>query len=154
MRKIFRLRNVLIFLVVLLAVVPCLLVAGWTAVSIYSANYICEPGNHIIQSEADAINQAKTRFSRSRFYMGDNLPLGYSNEKPKLADFDSGGESCCSASRSREISGFITWRTQLKGVTLGEPKVRKIYIDMLLTNCGEVVRNESYIYASKLDGAD
>ena len=78
MRKIFRARNVLLLLVAL----PVVLIAGDVALFTYRANNICDAGDHIIQSESDAIATAKSRVLQARYGS-----YGYFDEKPRLRGF-------------------------------------------------------------------
>lgn len=133
--KIFRARNVFVLLVVL--------IVGWLGEFTYRKNNICGPGDHIIQSEADAIKQAQIRIIRAR-YGSHGIP-GYIDEKPGFADFSR--TDCCSVSRTRTAIGVIIWQVSLHGETIGEPRKREVDAVMRLSNCGAVFDEDSYITA-------
>src|SRR6266516_3222779 len=67
------------------------LIGSWLAKFTYRLNNVCDPGDHIIQSDADAIKQAQIRIIRAR-YGSHGIP-GYTDEKPGYADF-SRANSC------------------------------------------------------------
>jgi hypothetical protein len=132
-------------LILALIAFPIILVFGWEAVSTYRTNNLCDPGDHIIRSEADAIKQAKIRFNRARY--GSHGIAGHLDEKPELVDFSRRGDNCCSAARSRNVFGVIGWQVYLDGETVGEPTVRNVGVSMVLSNCGAVFTRDSFITA-------
>src|SRR4051812_1747193 len=118
MRKMFRPRNVFLLLVSL----PLLLLLADLVAFTYRKNS-CGPGDHVIQSEADAIKQAKIRISMARY--GSHGVPGYLDEKPDLVDFEKSTD-CCKATRGRNIFGVVVWDVFLKGETIGEPRKRYV----------------------------
>ncbi len=135
MRKIFRAKYLFLAL--------ALLIVGWLIEFAHRLNNVCGPGDHIIQSEADAIEVAKARYWKAR-YGSHGIP-GYIDEKPGSVDF--GRTDCCSVTRNRTINGVIVWKVSLEGETLGEPKKRYVSAFVPLSNCGVVFRDESSIWA-------
>jgi hypothetical protein len=124
---------------------PIVLVFGWEAVSTYRTNNVCDPGYHIVQSNADAIKQAKIRFNRARY--GSHGVAGHLDEKPELVDFSRLGDSCCLVTRSRNMFGVIGWQVGLDGETVGEPTIRKVSVSMIRSNCEAVFTRGSFIMA-------
>jgi len=109
-------------------------IVAWFGEFAYRKNYICGPGEHIIQSDADAIKQAQLRIVRAR-YDSHGMP-GYIDEKPSVADFSS--PDCCTVKRTLTWGGVIVWEVLLSGETIGEPKKRHVSAFMSLSNCGAV----------------
>jgi hypothetical protein len=101
---------------------------------------ICGPGDHVIQSEADAIEVAKRkivkdpRFSSSRF-----------GSAPDFVDDLSEMENCCSAVRTRNYSFVVVWEVNLFARTAARPNPR--HATVMLSNCGSYIFAESGIYA-------
>jgi len=141
MRNVFRPRNFLLFLVGL----PILLLGGYVVEFAYRKNS-CAPGEHVLLSEDEAIKQAKNRISRARY--GSHGVPGYVDEKPHAVDFDQ-TLNCCKAIRTRNIFGVIIWDVYMDGETIGEPKKRKVGVDMRLSNCGAVF-HDSFITADPI----
>jgi hypothetical protein len=110
----------------------------------YRLNNVCGPGYHIIQSEADAIEVAKSRYWQAN-YGSHGIP-GYVDEKPGSVDFGK-TDNCCTVTRSRTAIGVIVWEVGLEGDTIGEPKTRHVSAFVPLSNCGVVFRDESRIFA-------
>ena len=102
MRKILRPRNVFFALVTLLI----LSFVGLEVEFAYRTNNICESGDRILQSEADAIKQAKMRFNRARY--GSHGLREYFDEKPELVDWAE-PDGCCTVTRTRNAQGIIAW---------------------------------------------
>jgi hypothetical protein len=119
------------------------LIVGYCAWFSYRLNYVCAPGDHIIQSDADAIKQAQMRIIRAR-YLSHGVP-GYVDEKPGYADFTR--TDCCRVERSTTIFGVIIWNVELEGKTIDEPRQRHVSATMMLSNCGTVFDDESFIAA-------
>jgi hypothetical protein len=119
------------------------LIVGWLSEFAYRSNNICGPGDHIIQSDADAIKMAQSRLFRARY--GCHGIAGYVDEMPDHVDF-SHVENCCEATRSRTVFGVIVWQVYLSGETIGEPKKRRVGVSMKLSNCC-VVFHDSFITA-------
>lgn len=122
-----------------------LVVGGYVAFA-YRLNNVCGPGDHIIQSDADAIKQAQIRIIQAR-YGSHGIP-GYIDEKPGYADFSQ--TDCCTATRTRTAFGVIIWKVSLDGETIGEPKKRRVSAWMELSNCGEVFDEGSFITADPI----
>ena len=120
------------------------LIGSWLAEFAYRLNNVCGPGDHIIQSDADAIETAKGRVLQAR-YGSHGIP-GYVDEKPGFVDF-SQTENCCTVTRTRTAIGVIVWEVGLEGETTGEPKNRHVSAFVPLSNCGVVFRDESRIFA-------
>jgi hypothetical protein len=138
MSKIFRARNFLLALVVLIFGV----VAGFA----YRTNCVCGPAEHIIQSDADAIRQAQNRMFRAR-YGSHGIP-GYVDEKPYVGDFSQ--PNCCEVKKTLTLGGVIVWEVGLEGETIGEAKKRHISALIRLSNCGAVFDEDSYILAEPI----
>ena len=92
MRKIFRLRNLFLLLLSL----PLVLFAGYLVEFTYRTNG-CAPGDHVLQSEADAIEVVKRKFIQNPSVplLTDDSQIGanlrfYANEENR-ADFDQRG---------------------------------------------------------------
>jgi hypothetical protein len=65
MRKIFRIRNVVLAAVLSLFV--------WMAQFVYRTNNFCEPGDHPIESESDAIAVAKRKIVKNPFFCSERF---------------------------------------------------------------------------------
>jgi hypothetical protein len=117
-------------------------IVGDCASFAYRLNNVCGPGDHIIQSDADAIKQAQIRIIQARY--GSHGVPGYVDEKPGYADFDQA--NCCEVTRYRTAIGIIVWEVGLEGKTIGEPKSRHVSALMRLSSCGAVFE-DSYIFA-------
>jgi hypothetical protein len=120
------------------------LILGDAALFAYRLNNVCGPGDHIIQSEADAIERAQIRILQAH-YGSHGIP-GYVDEKPGYVDF-SQTDDCCRATRTRTISGVIIWEVGLQGETVGEPKKRYVNAYVPLSNCGVVFVGDSFLVA-------
>lgn len=140
MKKIIRPRNVLLALALLLVV--------WLAEFAYRKNNLCAPGDRPIQSETDAIKQAKIRFSRAN-YNGHEI-YGYVDKMPELVAWDQ-ADGCCRVNRTRNIYGVIAWEVSLQGETEGEAIRRRVDAVMSLSNCGAVFTEESFIWAKPVN---
>jgi hypothetical protein len=140
MNKIIRPRNVFFALTLLMGV--------WLAEFAYRKNNLCAPGDHPIQSESDAIKQAKIRFSRSNYNRHEIY--GYFDEMPELVAWDQ-GDGCCRVTRTRNIYGVIAWEVSLRGETDGEAIRRRVDAVLSLSNCGAVFTDESFVSAKPVD---
>jgi len=138
MRKVFRAAGVgwLILLAIWI---------GSTAEFAYRMNNVCEPGDHIILSDSDAIKQAQMRLFRAR-YGSHGRP--YVDEKPGYADFSQA--NCCEVKKTRTAAGVIVWEVGLEGETIGEPKKRHVSALIRLSNCGVVFVEDSYVFADPI----
>jgi hypothetical protein len=110
----------------------------------YRLNNVCDPGDHIIGSEADAIETAKSRILQAHYGS-----YGFFDEKPGSIDY-SHTDNCCAVIRSRNIYGVIVWRISLRGLTLGEMTTRDVSAYVALSNCGSVFKDESFITAEPI----
>jgi hypothetical protein len=135
MRKLFRAKNVFFALIAL--------IVGYIAEFAYRTNNICGPGEQILKSDADAIEQAQIRLFRAH-YGSHGIP-GYIDEKLGFVDFSRA--NCCTVTRTRTTFGVIIWKVDLHGETIGEPKKRNVSASMWLSNCGAVFDEYSSITA-------
>jgi len=136
MRKIFRARNMLLLLIVL----PIVLILGDFALFAYRMNNLCGPGDHIVQSESDVIETAKSRVFQARYG-------AFYGEEPDSVDF-SHTDNCCKAVRTRTPFGVIVWKISLEGETARNPaEGRHVSAQMELSNCGVVFDEDSLITA-------
>jgi hypothetical protein len=133
MRKMFRARNILLILVVL--------IVGWLAEFTYRTNNICGPGDHIIQSDADAIKVAKARALDAPYASSQ-----YFDSEPDLVDFGR-TDACCKVTRTRTAFGVIVWEVSLHGETTGEMWAREVSAFVALSNCGVLFKDDSFISA-------
>jgi hypothetical protein len=140
MKKIFRTRNVLLAL-------AALLVVSMTEFA-YRKNNRCAPGDRLIQSEADAIKQARIRISRANYVRHEIY--GYVDVMPELVAWDQ-EDGCCEVTRTRNIFGVIIWNVVVRGNTEGEATERRVNAEMSLSNCGAVFTEDSFIYAQPVD---
>ena len=104
MRKIFRARNMFL----LLTVLPIVLILGDFALFAYRMNNLCGPGDHIVQSESDVIETAKSRVFQARYG-------AFHGEEPDSVDF-SHTDNCCKAVRTRtplvSSCGRFLWKAK------------------------------------------
>lgn len=140
MKKFFRLKYIMLVLLAL----PVLAVGAVSVQHAYRLNNVCDAGYRIIQSDADAIAVAQSRLFKANY--GSHGVSGYLDEKPALVDF-SRTDDCCTATRTRNIFGVIVWEVSLRGETLKEPRKRIVGAHILLSNCGMVFVDESYVVA-------
>ena len=140
MRKIFRARSLFLLLIAL----PVALIVGDVVLFAYRLNNICDPGDHIIQSESDAIETAKSRVLQARYGS-----YGYFDEKPRFVNF-SQTDDCCGVTRTRNIYGVIAWEVSLRGETTGETIKRRVRAFLALSNCGAVFFDDSFIIAEPI----
>ena len=139
MKRIFRVRDVILLLVVLPVVLPVVLCFGWMAQFVYRTNYVCGPGEHILLSNMDAIEVAKGQILKARYGS-----YGYFDEKPDFVDF-SQTDDCCRVAGIRNMYGVIVWTVYLHGET-SRGTTRLVSAAMQLSNCG-VVFEDSFITA-------
>jgi len=134
MRKFFRVRN----LFLLLVSAPVVLFVGFGVGFAYRKNS-CAPGDHVLQSEADAIEVAKRKFVEKpsvRFHSGD---FGSASA---FVDAISETENCCSAVRNVNFAFVVVWDVQLYERTAARPNGRAARL--FLSNCGTVFDYDSY----------
>ena len=123
------------------------LIAVWFAAFALRTNYACGPDEHIIRSNADAIEQAQRRMYKARY--GSHGILGYVDEKPGNTDFSQ--PNCCEVEKTITLNGVIVWEVGLEGETIGEPKKRHVSALIRLSNCGAVFDEDSYIIAEPIN---
>ena len=116
----------------------------------YRKNNICSAGDHPIRSEADAIKQARIRFSRANYHRHEIY--GYLDEMPELVVWDQANR-CCKVTRIRNVFGVIVWEISLQGESEGEATRRRVDAVMSLSNCGTVFTEDSFISATPIDGS-
>jgi hypothetical protein len=133
MRRLLRARNIFFSLLVL--------VVGCNVQFAYRTNNICNPGDHLIQSDAEAIERAKNQIFRAG-YVGFGPP-DEKEEKPGYADFSR--PDCCKVTSTRTAIGVIIWKVELDGETIGGPKKRRVVASMWLSNCGAVFTEDSSV---------
>jgi len=136
MYKMFRPKNVFLLLASLLIV----LFVGSAFEFAYRKNS-CAPGDHVLQSEADAIEVAKRKFvenPRVHFHSGD---FGSASA---FVDALSETENCCSAVRSVNVFFVVVWDVQLYERTAARPNGRAA--QLFLSNCGTIFDYDSYAH--------
>lgn len=141
MKKIFRARNVFLAVAVSLVV--------WVMQFVYRTNNFCEPGDHPIQSEADAIAVAKKKMVKNPFFSSERF-----GSAPDFVDALERTESCCKAFRSRNMFGLIFWDVYL-GASISTTPNAGIYWRpwrsskshtalVAMSNCGVISTSDSY----------
>jgi hypothetical protein len=141
MKKIFRARNLFLASTVSLVV--------WVAQFAYRTNNFCEPGDHPIQSEANAIVVAKKKMVKNPFFSSARF-----GSAPDFVDALERTESCCNAVRSRNILGLIFWDVYL-GASISTTPNSGIYWRpsrslqshtalVAMSNCGVISTSDSY----------
>jgi hypothetical protein len=141
MKKIFRTRHLV------LAVVLSLFV--WMAQLVNRTNNSCEPGDHPIESEADAIAVAKRKMVKNPYFSSERF-----GSAPDFVDALERTENCCNAIRSRNILGLIFWDVYL-GASISTPPNAGIYWRpsrssqshtalVAMSNCGVISTSDSY----------
>lgn len=142
MKKLFRVRNVFLILIVMFVVA-----------NVEYARYInsfCSDGGRPIQSKTDAITVAKRRIVKNRFFSSDRF--GSALDFVNALDQD-----CCDATRSPSIFGLIVWEVDIRtttppvpvpdpylsgGIKMIKRTVRSVHVEM--SNCGEIFVGDSY----------
>jgi hypothetical protein len=127
-------RNVLLVMIAL----PVILVGGWFAEFAYRTNS-CGPGDHVIQSETDAIEVAKKKMVKERKFSSETF-----GSAPDFVDSLSGIKDCCYATRSRTPFFVIVWRVSLSNEAAGRSRREAT---LYLSNCGDIFTDESYVYS-------
>src|SRR3954464_7680992 len=94
--KMFRPRNVAFLVGVLLAV--------WIAQFAYKTNNICSPGEHILQSDTDAIMVAENRLVKDPFFSSEEFGGAL-----EFLDALHRTSNCCQAIRKRTFLFVIVW---------------------------------------------
>jgi hypothetical protein len=132
MRRVLRVvRNIVIFL----ATLPTLLLIGFIVEFVYRTNS-CALGDHVIQSEADAIEVAKKKIVKDSYFSSAEF-----GSAPDFVDSLSKSENCCTAVRSRTPFLVVVW-----DVSLSETPTTKStrFVKVFLSNCGTIFIDESY----------
>jgi hypothetical protein len=111
MRKFFRARNLLLFVIAAFVV--------WDIEFAARKNHICSIEDHAIQSETDAIDVARKKIVKDSFF--SSRSFGSAHEFEGALDET---ENCCSATRSRNIFGVIIWRVYLEAKASTKPNRR------------------------------
>lgn len=112
-----------------LAVLVVILRIGSGIEFAYRTNNICEPNEHILQSEADAIEVAKEWVSKLPIY--DSREFGSGVD---VVDAMNQATDCCYAVRTRKYNFVIVWE-----VATGAEKGNEHYsAHMDLSNCGAI----------------
>jgi len=129
MKNIFRARNFV--LLVLLSLIL------WSVEFAFRKNNVCSIEDHLIQSELDAIDVAKKKVVKDRFFSSD--AFGSAHEfVESLVDT----ENCCGAERSRNGFGVIVWSVYLTAKATAKYNRRTIFVEM--SNCGQIFHDFSY----------
>ncbi len=140
MKKIFRARNVVPALAIFLFV--------WIAQFVYRTNNFCEPGDHPIASEADAIAVAKRKMVKNPFFSSKSF-----GSAPDFVDALERTENCCNAIRSRNIIGLTFWDVHLGASISSAPtgmywrpsRSQMSHTALVaMSNCGVISTSESY----------
>jgi hypothetical protein len=140
MRKIRQIRNVA------LAVALSLFV--WVAQSVYRTNNYCEPGDHPIQSEEDAIAVARRKMVKTPFFSSERF-----GSAPDFVAALDRTEDCCKAIRSRNILGLIFWDVHLGASISAVPSgmywrasrsAQSHTALVVMSNCGTISTSDSY----------
>lgn len=118
LKKIFR---AFLFTLVALVAVFVLLCAGFA----YRLNNVCGPGQHLIESEADAIEVAKKESAH-----GQEFDASFIAALSKA-------ENCCTVTRDRNVYLVIAWH-----VSLNARDGR--FAQVMLSNCGDVFDDDTY----------
>jgi hypothetical protein len=111
------------------------LIINDVASSAYRTNNICDPGGHILRSEADAIGVAKEWASRSTFYGVWGVVSG-----ADAGNAMDQAQDCCEGTRSRYWSGVIVWDVSMYAARGSDG----IFMKMQLSNCGEIFNNTKF----------
>ena len=135
MRARFRVRNILLVLFMLPVVSLVVMSGSYIAVFAYRTNS-CSPGDHVIQSAADAIAVAKRKIVKNSHFSSESF--GSAPDFVTSLDQEVG---CCRATRSRTIFGVVVWE-----VSLISTKIHRS-AEVALSNCGDIFVGDSFIYA-------
>jgi hypothetical protein len=111
------------------------LLVGDSAIFAYRTNNICAPQDHILQSDADAIEVAKERVSKKSYYGRWQTISGVDvREAMNLM------EDCCGATKSRNWDGVIVWQISM----FANRGADGIFVQMKLSNCGEMFHDTHF----------
>ena len=117
----FRPRNMVFLLGTLLAV--------WVAQFAYRQNNICSPGEHILQSDTDAIEVAKNRLVKDPFFSSQEF-----GGAPEFLEALHQTSKCCEVVRRRTFFFVIVWDVFL----VAETPTKRLIALMGLSNCGAI----------------
>jgi len=119
--RIFRPGNVALLVGVLLAV--------WIAQFAYRTNNVCSPGEHILQSDTDAIRVAENRLVKDPFFSSEKF-----GGAPEFLDALHKTSNCCQVIRRRTFFFVIVWDVFL----VAETPTKRLIALMGLSNCGAI----------------
>jgi hypothetical protein len=119
--KIFRLRNVISLLGVLLAV--------WIAQFAYRTNNVCSPGEHILQSDTDAIRVAENKLVKDPFFSSEEFGGAL-----EFLDALHRTSNCCQVIRKRTFFFVIVREVFM----VAETPTKRLIAQMELSNCGAI----------------
>jgi hypothetical protein len=140
MKKMLRTRNVILALIFSVIVGMAQLV--------YRTNNFCEPGDHPIQSEEDAIAVAKRKMVKNPFFSSERF-----GSAPDFVAALERTENCCNAIRYRNILGLIFWDVHLgasisavpSGMYWQPSRSAKSHTALVaISNCGSISTSDSY----------
>ena len=100
----------------------------------YRTNNVCGLRDHILQSDADAIEVAKEWVSKRNYY-GWQIISG-----ADVRDAMNRTDDCCEATRSRNWSGVIVWHASM----FADRGAERIFVEMQLSNCGEIFNDTHF----------
>jgi hypothetical protein len=125
--KMFRPRNMVFVLGTLLAV--------WVAQFAYRQNNICSPGEHILQSDTDAIEVAKTRLVKDPFFSSEEFGSALD-----FLDALCQTRNCCEVTRRRALFLVTMWDVYL----VAETPTKRLIAMMGLSNCGAILAETKF----------
>jgi hypothetical protein len=111
------------------------LIVGDCAAFSYRLNNVCGPGDHIIRSEADAIEVAKKKIVKNAHFSSEIF-----GSATDFVESLSDKENCCDAIRFRTAFLVIVWE-----VSFSQSKGNSRFAKVSLSNCGTIFVGESYI---------
>jgi hypothetical protein len=121
------LKNVVLLLVILL-------VADMAKFA-YRTNYVCDPGEHILQSDSDAIEVAKQLISKESIFGS-----GEFNNGVDVVDSMNRTDNCCGTTRTRTPLGVIVWDVRV----VAEKGNERFYAQMELSNCSSLFTDSKF----------
>ncbi len=109
----------------------------WCVEFAFRTNNFCPVEDHSIQSEPDAIDVAKKKVVKDRFFSSDSFGSAHEFVE-SLVEI----ENCCSATRARNGFGVIVWSVYLTAKATDKYNRRTIFVEM--SNCGQISHDSSY----------
>lgn len=100
----------------------------------------CGPGDHVIQSEEDAIDVAKRKIVKDPRFSSSSF-----GSAPDFVDDLKETNNCCSAVKTRNYSFVVVWEVRLFAQTAARSNQR-IAVAML-SNCGSYIFADSAIHS-------